>query len=75
MSPAASPTQDSGLQGRERPDRGTKNPRRPSGGSDSTFVMTGTLVNRDGHQLLLHGGRMWSVPLDAFIKKVGLLAP
>lgn len=46
-----------------------------SGGSDSTFVMTGTLVNRDGHQLLLHGGRMWSVPLDAFIKKVGLLAP
>ncbi|MCA0212588.1 MAG: acetylxylan esterase [Proteobacteria bacterium] len=46
-----------------------------AGGSDSTFVMTGTLVNRDGHQLLLHGGRMWSVPLDAFIKKVGLLAP
>lgn len=46
-----------------------------AGGSDSTFVMTGTLVNKDGHQLLLHGGRMWSVPLDAFIKKVGLLAP
>jgi len=46
-----------------------------AGGSDTTLVMTGTLVNRDGHQLLLHGGRMWSMPLDAFVRKVGLLAP
>lgn len=46
-----------------------------AGGSDTTLVVTGMLPNRDGHQLLLHGGRMWSVPLEAFIKKVGLLAP
>lgn len=46
-----------------------------AGGSDTTLVVTGELVGKDGHQLLLHGGRMWSVPLDAFVKKVGLLAP
>jgi len=46
-----------------------------SGGSDTEFVMTARLEGRDGHQLLLHGGRMWSVPLDAFIKRVGLTAP
>jgi dienelactone hydrolase len=44
------------------------------GGSDTQFVMTGLLQGHDGHQLLLHGGRMWSVPLDAFIRKVGLTA-
>lgn len=46
-----------------------------TGGSDSTLVMTRPLEGRDGHQLLLHGGRLWSVPLDAFIQRVGLLAP
>ena len=46
-----------------------------AGGSDTQLVMTEPLDGRDGHQLLMHGGRMWSVPLDAFIRKVGLLAP
>ena len=46
-----------------------------AGGSDSEGVFTGPLEGRDGHQLLNHGGRMWSVPLDAFVKKVGLTAP
>ncbi|MGE0499061.1 MAG: dienelactone hydrolase family protein [Ramlibacter sp.] len=46
-----------------------------AGGSESTLVQTGPVADHDGHQLLLHGGRMWSVPLNAFINKVGLLAP
>jgi hypothetical protein len=29
----------------------------------------------DGHLLLTYGGKMWSVPLDAFVQKVGLTAP
>ena len=45
------------------------------GGSDTEFVQTPPLDGHDGHQLLLHGGRMWSVPLDAFVKRVGLTAP
>jgi len=45
------------------------------GGSDTALVMAGVLPNRDGHQLLQYGGRMWSMPLDAFVNKVGLLAP
>ncbi|RYF36548.1 MAG: dipeptidyl aminopeptidase [Comamonadaceae bacterium] len=46
-----------------------------SGGSDAEAVFTGPLEGRDGHFLLNHGGRMWSVPLDAFVKKVGLVGP
>lgn len=46
-----------------------------AGGSDAQFIGTGPVPGQDGHQLLLHGGRLWSVPLDAFIKKVGLTAP
>lgn len=46
-----------------------------AGGSDTTLVMTEPVPNADGHQLLLRGGRLWSVPLNAFVKKVGLLAP
>lgn len=46
-----------------------------AGGSDTQFVATAPVANHDGHQLLLHGGRLWSVPLEAFIRKVGLTAP
>ncbi|WP_298924634.1 dipeptidyl aminopeptidase [uncultured Ramlibacter sp.] len=44
------------------------------GGSDTRAVFTGPVPEHDGHQLLLHGGRMWSMPLDEFVKKVGLTA-
>lgn len=44
------------------------------GNSDTELVHTGPVEGADGHQLLLKGGRMWSVPLDAFVKKVGLTA-
>lgn len=46
-----------------------------AGGSDTEFVLTAPLEGDDGHNLLLRGGRMWSGPLDAFVKKVGLTAP
>lgn len=46
-----------------------------AGGSDTELVQTGPLADRDGHSLLVFGGSMWSVPLDAFISKIGLLVP
>ncbi|MCY1167519.1 MAG: dipeptidyl aminopeptidase [Pseudomonadota bacterium] len=46
-----------------------------AGGSDTQFVQTGPLPDHDGHSLLTYGGKLWSVPLDAFVRKVGLLAP
>lgn len=46
-----------------------------AGGSDTALVFTGPVPDHDGHQLLLHGGRMWSVALNAFVARVGLLAP
>lgn len=45
------------------------------GGSDTELVMTPALEGRDGHQLLLHGARLWSPPLDAFLRRIGLTAP
>ena len=45
------------------------------GGSDTEMVETGAVNGYDGHQLLQHGGPMWRAPLDAFVKRVGLLAP
>lgn len=46
-----------------------------AGGSDTQFIQTGPLPGHDGHALLTYGGKMWSVPLDAFARKVGLTAP
>ncbi|AYQ29134.1 MULTISPECIES: dienelactone hydrolase family protein [unclassified Polaromonas] len=46
-----------------------------AGGSDTQFIQTGPLPGHDGHALLTYGGKMWSVPLDAFVRKVGLTAP
>ena len=46
-----------------------------AGGSDTEMIETGAVEGHDGHQLLLHGGPMWHAPLDAFVKRVGLLAP
>jgi dienelactone hydrolase len=46
-----------------------------AGGSDTLFVQTAPVEGADGHHLLNVGGRMWSGPLNAFMKKVGLTAP
>lgn len=46
-----------------------------AGGSDSEFVMTAPVPGHDGHQLLRYGEPMWRAPLEAFIKRVGLLSP
>lgn len=46
-----------------------------AGGSDTQFIQTGPLAGHDGHSLLTYGGKMWLVPLDAFVRKVGLTAP
>ncbi|MES2510765.1 MAG: dipeptidyl aminopeptidase [Pseudomonadota bacterium] len=45
-----------------------------AGSSDTDFIQTGPLPDHDGHALLNYGGRLWSVPLDAFVKKVGFVA-
>ncbi len=46
-----------------------------AGGSDTEFIQTGPLPDHDGHALLAYGGKLWSVPLDAFVRKTGLLEP
>ena len=46
-----------------------------AGGSDAALVQTGPLPEHDGHSLLAFGGRLWSVPLNAFVVKTGLLEP
>jgi dienelactone hydrolase len=46
-----------------------------AGGSDTSFIQTGPLPDHDGHALLTYGGKLWSVPLDAFVRKTGLLEP
>ena len=46
-----------------------------AGGSDTMLIQTGPLPDHDGHSLLAYGGKLWSVPLNAFIDKVGLLSP
>ena len=46
-----------------------------AGGSDVQFVQTAPVDGHDGHQLLNYGGKMWSGPLNAFVRKVGLLTP
>lgn len=46
-----------------------------AGGSDAALVQTGPLPEHDGHSLLAFGGRLWSVPLNAFVLKTGLLEP
>jgi dienelactone hydrolase len=42
------------------------------GGSDSRFVMTESLGNADGHQLLGRGSRLWIAHVDRFLHDVGL---
>ena len=46
-----------------------------AGGSDTALIQTGPLPDHDGHALLAWGGKLWSVPLDAFVRKIGLLEP
>lgn len=46
-----------------------------AGGSDTVLIQTGPLPDHDGHSLLAYGGKLWSVPLDAFVRKSGLLEP
>ncbi|MEX3959905.1 alpha/beta hydrolase family protein [Trinickia sp. EG282A] len=42
-----------------------------SGGSPAEFVNPGELAGHDGHFLLSYGGKMWSVPVDRFVKQFG----
>ncbi|TKC86056.1 dipeptidyl aminopeptidase [Trinickia terrae] len=42
-----------------------------AGGSPAEFVNAGELSGRDGHFLLNYGGKMWSVPVDRFVKQFG----
>lgn len=35
------------------------------------FVMTDPVPNSDGHQLLARGGRLWTLPVDAFLAELG----
>ena len=46
-----------------------------AGGSDTELIQTGPVEGRDGHTLINYGMSMWNDPLNAFVKKVGLLAP
>ena len=45
-----------------------------AGGSDARLVQTGPVPGHDGHQLLNYGGAMWSEPLNAFVRQIGLLS-
>ncbi|WP_028604726.1 dienelactone hydrolase family protein [Ottowia thiooxydans] len=45
-----------------------------AGGSATRFVQTGALEGHDGHRLLTQGGRMWSVPLNAFVQQLGFVS-
>lgn len=40
-------------------------------GSPAQFVHTEDLPGHDGHMLLTYGGKMWSVPVNAFLKQIG----
>jgi dienelactone hydrolase len=42
-----------------------------SGGGATRLVMTPPVPNEDGHRLMLRGGRMWSVHVDAFVAGLG----
>ncbi len=42
-----------------------------AGGSPVQFVHTDDLPGHDGHMLLTYGGKMWSRPVDAFVKQLG----
>ncbi len=39
-----------------------------AGGSATTFIGTDVVPTEDGHQLLRKGGRMWSIPLNDWLK-------
>ena len=39
------------------------------GGSPTQFIATTPVPNNDGHALLLRGGPLWGVPLNAWLKK------
>jgi dienelactone hydrolase len=43
-----------------------------SGGDHAEFVDAGELPGHDGHKLLTYGRKMWSVPVDRFLKQFGL---
>ncbi|WP_246177806.1 alpha/beta hydrolase family protein [Pandoraea horticolens] len=40
-------------------------------GSPAQFIHTEDLPGHDGHLLLSYGGKMWSRPVDAFVKQLG----
>jgi dienelactone hydrolase len=44
------------------------------GGSPTQLVVTAPVPNTDGHQLLLRGGKLWSVHTDRFVEGLGFSA-
>ena len=42
-----------------------------AGGDRAEFVDAGELPGHDGHKLLNYGRKMWSVPVDRFMKQLG----
>ncbi|RZI97404.1 MAG: dipeptidyl aminopeptidase [Variovorax sp.] len=46
-----------------------------AGGSDTELLAAGAVEGGDGHQLINRGPNLWRATLDAFVDKVGLLAP
>ncbi|VVD66245.1 dipeptidyl aminopeptidase [Pandoraea capi] len=40
-------------------------------GSPAQFVHTEDIPGHDGHMLLTYGGKMWSAPVNAFLKQIG----
>lgn len=42
-----------------------------SSGAPAQFVDAGVLPGHDGHMLLTYGHKMWSVPVDRFLKQFG----
>ncbi|HSD38761.1 MAG TPA: CocE/NonD family hydrolase [Rhodocyclaceae bacterium] len=44
------------------------------GGSDTRFFHAPAVFNHDGHQLMLFGANYWEPEVDAFLRKLGLVA-
>jgi dienelactone hydrolase len=42
-----------------------------AGGSKTRFVMTEPVPGTDGHRLIAAGGRLWSPPVNEFLKELG----
>jgi dienelactone hydrolase len=43
-------------------------------GGSGDFIMTEPVPNADGHNLMLRGGRLWSIPVDRFVAGLNINA-